>query len=237
MTELFAALAAAKVRGEQAGFTAAVAKATALVVARHPNLKQHLFHGVLGKRPAAEYEGVNCAMMVQRTDARGEDVLFAATLRDADRRTIADLHVQIDRYKRAPLDELPEYQALARLQKIPAPLRTLLSYKLRSSADFYEKTIGATYGVSAYCGAARVPITTGHALAPMACSFFVGTATDRPWVVGGQIVVRKILSLSMTVDHYLVDGVEAVQVLSELGEKLASPALLGLTAPLARSAA
>ena len=236
MTELFAALAAAKARGEQAGFTAAVAKATALVVARHPNLKQHLFHGLFAGRSVSEYDGVTSAMMVQRTDARGEDVLFAATLRDADRRTVADLHVQIDRYKRAPLDELPEYQALARLQKIPALLRTLLSYKLRSSAAFYEKTIGATYGVSAYCGAARVPITTGHALAPMACSFFVGTATDRPWVVGGVVTVRKILSLSMTVDHYLVDGVEAVQVLSEIGEKLASPAALGLSTAV-RSAA
>src|SRR5262249_38110887 len=183
------------------------------------------------------FDGAHCTLMVQRKDTDGEDVLFAATLRDADIQPVAALHATIERYKHAPLDTLPEYQALARLKKLPAPLRRLLSYRLRSDPDFFEKMSGATYGVSAYAGSARVPITTGYALAPMACSFFIGTASDRPWVVDGAVVPRKILSVTILIDHYLIDGVEVAEALTELGDVLSSPAKLGLAAasPAAKS--
>jgi 2-oxoisovalerate dehydrogenase E2 component (dihydrolipoyl transacylase) len=235
VTPLFAAIDAAKARGEQAGFTAAIVKATGLIVRAHPQFNQHLFHGLLGGRRVAQFEGVHCAAMVQRRDPEGEDVLFPAILRDADARSIADLHTTIDRYKRAPLGELPEYQMLRRLKKLPQAVRLLMAYRQRSNPAFYEKTFAGTYGISAFAGHGKVPITTHHALAPTACSFFIGTAMDKPWVVDGAVVVRKVLSITIVVDHFLLDGVEVVDVLSELGALLASPAALGL-APAAAAA-
>jgi pyruvate/2-oxoglutarate dehydrogenase complex dihydrolipoamide acyltransferase (E2) component len=235
VTDLRAALAAARARGEAAGFTAALVKATGVVVRRHPGFNRHLFHGPLGRK-IVEFDDVHCALMVQRKDETGEDVLFPAILRDADTRTVAELAATIDRYKHGALEELPEYQALARLRKLPTPVRLALAYRQRSNPAFYEKTFTGTYGMSAYAGHARGPITTGHALAPTASSFFVGAAVEKPWVVGGAVVPRTILSLGCVVDHYLVDGVELVDVLGELGELLRDPAALGL-APAGATAA
>jgi len=237
VTDLFAAIAQAKARGERAGFTAAVAKACGMIVREHPRFHQHLFHGLFG-RTTVEYDQVNATMMVQRTDAAGEEVLFGAILRECDQQSIAELHATIDRYKHAPVEELPEYQGLARLKKLPAPARLAMSYLLRSNPGFFEKTIGGSFGISAYAGQSTVPITTGHALSPLATSFFVGAAVDKPWVVNGAVVPRKILSLTLTIDHFLIDGVEVVEALSELGALLANPAALGLApAVSSRSAA
>ena len=235
VTDLFAAIAQAKARGEQVGVTAAVAKACGMIVRAHPRFHQHLFHGLRGRR-AVEFDGVHATLMVQRTDAAGEDVLFGAILRDCDRQPVTALHATIDRYKHAPVEELPEYQALAKLGKLPAPARLLMSYALRASPRFFEQTIGGSFGISAYAGGARVPIATGHALSPLACSFFVGAAVEKPWVVNGAVVPRRILSVTVTIDHFLIDGVEVVAALSELGDLLASPAALGLAAAV-RSAA
>ncbi|MFQ5442415.1 MAG: dihydrolipoamide acetyltransferase family protein [Thermodesulfobacteriota bacterium] len=51
-----------------------------------------------------------------------------------------------------------------------------------------------------------------------------GRIADRPWVKDGQIVIRKVLPLSLTFDHRVVDGVEASRFLERVKEYLEDPA-------------
>ncbi len=51
-----------------------------------------------------------------------------------------------------------------------------------------------------------------------------GKIMDKPWVKGGQIVVRKILPLSLTFDHRVNDGAGAAKFLTRLVDYLEDPA-------------
>ncbi|NLI73589.1 MAG: 2-oxo acid dehydrogenase subunit E2, partial [Euryarchaeota archaeon] len=60
---------------------------------------------------------------------------------------------------------------------------------------------------------------------PEAAILGTGRITDQPTVHSGEIVIRKILHLSLTFDHRILDGAEAGSFLSYLIEMLENPAL------------
>ncbi len=53
-----------------------------------------------------------------------------------------------------------------------------------------------------------------------------GKIMDKPWVRGGQIVVRKILPVSLTFDHRVNDGAGAAKFLTRLVDYLEDPAAI-----------
>jgi pyruvate dehydrogenase E2 component (dihydrolipoamide acetyltransferase) len=53
-----------------------------------------------------------------------------------------------------------------------------------------------------------------------------GRIVERPWVHRGEIVIRKILPLSLTFDHRVTDGADAAQFLGKVLRSLEDPALL-----------
>jgi hypothetical protein len=55
---------------------------------------------------------------------------------------------------------------------------------------------------------------------------FVGGVSTRPRVVDGQIVVRGVLDLTVTIDHNAVDGAPAARFGAELRELLESATVL-----------
>ncbi|TXL60738.1 dihydrolipoamide acetyltransferase family protein [Aeromicrobium terrae] len=50
-----------------------------------------------------------------------------------------------------------------------------------------------------------------------------GAVRDMPWVVDGQIIIRKVTQLAMSFDHRLVDGELGSRVLTEVGRLLSDP--------------
>jgi len=52
------------------------------------------------------------------------------------------------------------------------------------------------------------------------------TIKDRPWVVDGEIVVRKIMYISISFDHKYIDGAEAARFASRLVFYLEKPSLI-----------
>lgn len=229
VTSLLASLAATKQQGDKVSFGAAMVKATSLVVARYPRLNRHLFHGLLGRYEVA-FDGVHCSLMVSRRAEDGEDVLIPATLRDVDQMPLERIDAVIHDYKHKPLMELPEYRTVHKLRHLPSLARASLAYLLRSSHRMHDKVIGGTYGLSSYAGQTATPASTGHSLSPFGCSFFPGSVNDRPWVVEGALAVRKIMTMTIVIDHYLLDGVDVSRAMSYLGSLLASPETLGLPA-------
>jgi len=61
---------------------------------------------------------------------------------------------------------------------------------------------------------------------PDVAIFGTGRIADKPWVKDGQIVIRKILPISLTFDHRVTDGVDASLFLSKVIRYLEDPALL-----------
>jgi hypothetical protein len=54
----------------------------------------------------------------------------------------------------------------------------------------------------------------------------VGAATDRPWVVDGEVTVRRILDITVQVDHRVVDGGPAGRFGASLRRLLEDPDLI-----------
>ncbi|OLR90979.1 dihydrolipoamide acetyltransferase family protein [Actinokineospora bangkokensis] len=52
-----------------------------------------------------------------------------------------------------------------------------------------------------------------------------GAIRDTPWVVGGEVVVRKVCQLALSFDHRLVDGQQGSEFLADVGALLADPAM------------
>ncbi|WP_436492914.1 dihydrolipoamide acetyltransferase family protein [Actinokineospora sp. HUAS TT18] len=52
-----------------------------------------------------------------------------------------------------------------------------------------------------------------------------GAIRDTPWVVDGEIKIRKVCQLALSFDHRLVDGQQGSEFLADVGALLADPAL------------
>jgi pyruvate dehydrogenase E2 component (dihydrolipoamide acetyltransferase) len=50
-----------------------------------------------------------------------------------------------------------------------------------------------------------------------------GAVVERPWVVGGVVVPRQVLNLSLGADHRVTDGRLGAQFLARIAAKLQSP--------------
>jgi len=53
-----------------------------------------------------------------------------------------------------------------------------------------------------------------------------GTIVDRPWVMGGQVVPRPVLGLSLGADHRVTDGRLGARFLARVAERLLDPGSL-----------
>jgi len=54
----------------------------------------------------------------------------------------------------------------------------------------------------------------------------VGRIREMPWVKSGQVVPRKVMPLSLTWDHRIMDGAQAAKFMGELLRYLESPELV-----------
>jgi hypothetical protein len=54
----------------------------------------------------------------------------------------------------------------------------------------------------------------------------VGGATERPWVIDGEVKVRRILDLTAQIDHLVVDGAPAARFGATLRNLLENPDLI-----------
>ena len=125
--------------------------------------------------------------------------LIVPVLRDADRRSLVDLAKEIDRLAEA-----------TRTGK--------MSREQLTGSTFTISSLGALGGVLA------TPIINYPEVAILAPA----KMSKRPAVRDGEIVVRDLMNLSISVDHRVVDGYEAAQFLAEVKASLETPALLYL---------
>jgi pyruvate/2-oxoglutarate dehydrogenase complex dihydrolipoamide acyltransferase (E2) component len=231
VTALLEAVAARRAAGDPASFLAAFVKATGMVLARYPRLNRHLFHA-LGTKYEVAWDEIVCTLVVLRKDA-GELILLPANLARPDARSVAEIEGEIRRLRRTPLAELEEFQGMQRLKRLPRAAMRGFSYLCRSHHGFYRRFFG-TYGVSPLLqendgGVIDSGIGVPTSVNANTCVVFLpASVADRPRVVDGQVVPRKVLTMMLGLDHFLVDGHDGFLAVRFLEKLLAEPARLGL---------
>lgn len=100
-----------------------------------------------------------------------------------------------------------------------------LSKKARDRKITLEELKGSTFTISNYGtfgGTYATPIINYPDVAILG----TGKISERPWVRNGAIAIRRILPLSITFDHRVVDGREAALFLSKVVKYLEDPAMI-----------
>lgn len=98
-----------------------------------------------------------------------------------------------------------------------------LSKKARDRKITLEELKGSTFTISNY-GSFGATYATPIINYPDIAILGTGKIAEKPWVKDGQIVIRKILPLSLTFDHRVVDGSESAKFLSKVVKYLEDPA-------------
>jgi hypothetical protein len=226
VTDLLAAISHARRSGRPASLVAALVRATSLVLEKHPRLNRHLFTSLLGRKSEVEFDEITCTLVLMRKGEDRERMLFPVLLRHSNRMSIDEIQAAIRHHKEAPLSELPQVAAIRRLERLPRLALKWFSYKARSDWRFYLKHFG-TYGLSSLITRGWGG-TSASTLANTASAFLPGTLAERPVVRDGRVEVRQILGILLVIDHYLLDGNDALVAMKYLRRLLESPPLLGL---------
>jgi 2-oxoisovalerate dehydrogenase E2 component (dihydrolipoyl transacylase) len=90
-----------------------------------------------------------------------------------------------------------------------------------SRAELTGSTITVT-SLGKLGGIASTPVINSPEVAIVG----VNKAVERPVVIGGAVVVRRMMNLSSSFDHRFVDGFDAAAMIQALKERLEHPATI-----------
>jgi len=113
------------------------------------------------------------------------------------------------------------------LQKLGAEFRELVG-RARSGKNTPNDLSGDTFTIS-NLGMHRVDAFTPVINLPSAAILGVGRIMPKPVAKNNEVVVRKMLTLSLVFDHRVVDGAPAARFLDHICEIIEDPQLLFLT--------
>jgi pyruvate dehydrogenase E2 component (dihydrolipoamide acetyltransferase) len=128
-----------------------------------------------------------------------ENGLIVPVIRDADRKSLAELGRDIER----------------------------LAEATRTGKATRDELMGSTFTITSL-GALGGVMATAIINPPEVAILGVHRIARRPAVVGDQIVIRDLMNLSLSFDHRVVDGFDAAQFVAEIKRTLEAPAPLGV---------
>ncbi len=102
-----------------------------------------------------------------------------------------------------------------------------LGERARARTISLQELKGSSFTITNYGhfgGTYSTPIINYPDVAILGC----GRIAERPWVVAGEIRIRKVVHLSLTFDHRVTDGADASRFLVKVARYLEDPALLFL---------
>src|SRR5689334_4200118 len=205
------------VTGESLSFTAFLATCLAKAVDEHKAVQAYR----QGGKHLVLFEDVDIYVVIEH-DVAGEKYIIPYVIRAANRKTLRELHqeiraakgVEVNHFlKRLPFLFLPT--ALFR------PFLWVFAGIGRRHARLWKTTMG-TVGITAVgmfgngAGWGIPPAT------PTTLMLTVGGIGEKQAVVDGRVAVREYLSLTISVDHDIVDGAPAARFTRRLKELIES---------------
>jgi pyruvate/2-oxoglutarate dehydrogenase complex dihydrolipoamide acyltransferase (E2) component len=168
-----------------------------------------------GKKKLVVFEDVDVATRIEH-EVDGEHYVVPYIVRAANRKTLREVHEEIRAAQRA--DARAE---LTRLRLVPAALHRPFVWAFTAIAErqprLWKKTMGTvgitSVGMFAHGTGWGIPVP-----APTALMVTVGGIGEKDVVLQGRIVVREMLSLTISLDHNVVDGAPATRFTERLKE-------------------
>jgi pyruvate dehydrogenase E2 component (dihydrolipoamide acetyltransferase) len=128
------------------------------------------------------------------------------------------------KYVLIALDAYPALGGRLSIAELDAELRRVAE-SARAGASSPDELAGSTFTLNNY-GAFGVDGSAAIINHPEVAILGVGRMLERPWVVGGEIVPRRIVQLSLVFDHRVCDGGYASGFLRTIVDAIEHPAQL-----------
>ncbi len=237
-TAALAHLAALRERGEvKVTMTHLVGRALARVLAEHPELNVLIRWGRFYQRDDVD---IFFQVALQAGAELAVVDLSGVVVRNADRKSVLEIAAEFaTRVQRVREDRDPE---LAGLRKRLGQIPPLLLRPAQAVLDFLQYTFNVrvpglprdAFGSAMITNIGMFGMRWAYAplFPPSHCPIVVviGAVHSKPWVItdasGEQLAIRPILPLHASMDHRVLDGVQAARVASRLEHLLLHPAEL-----------
>lgn len=205
--------------GETLSFTAYLCACLAQAVAQHPIVGAHLDW----RSRLIVFHDVDVVVLIEPEPGA---TAFPHILRGANHRGVRELHDEIRAMQARPAASAQESGWLVRYgAHAPRFIRMAFYQALMANPHWLKRFAGTVVVTSMGMFARGGGWGVGYApLHPMAIT--VGGIAEKPGVVNGQIVPREFLSLTITVDHRIIDGAPAARFAQTFKELVESGVLL-----------
>jgi pyruvate/2-oxoglutarate dehydrogenase complex dihydrolipoamide acyltransferase (E2) component len=199
-----------RTEGTRYSFTAFLVRCLARAIDDHPQVQAYRdWRGRL-----VRFDDVDVNVLIER-DIDGERVGVPHVIRAANRRSLGSIHDEIRSAQMAPGEGRLGGVAAAGF-RLPGPLRRLL-WRLPQVSPRRWKRLAGTVSVTSIgmfgAGGGWAITPTNYAL-----QLTVGGIARKPGLVDGEVVPREYLSLTVTIDHDVVDGAPATRFVRRLSE-------------------
>ena len=216
VTEARTAMRAYKARtGESLSFTAFLCTCLGKAVDEHKAMQAFRMAG----NRLILFDDVDIAIRIER-EVAGRKYVVPYILRSANRRTFRELHDEIRAAQSADTRD-----ALTRFRLLPValyrPFIWILTLIARRRPQVWKENLGTvgvtSVGMFGHGAGWGIPIA-----APTPLMVTVGGIGEKQTLVDGRITNREYLSLTISVDHEVVDGAPAARFTQRLKELIES---------------
>jgi pyruvate/2-oxoglutarate dehydrogenase complex dihydrolipoamide acyltransferase (E2) component len=218
--------------GESLSFTAFLVACLAKAVDEHKAVQAFR----LGGKRLVIFDDVDVYIVIEH-DHAGQKYIIPSIIRAANRKTVRELHREIRAAQRADVNDLlKRFWPLNLPTLLYRPFLWVFGWIGSRRPRLWKTTVG-TVGISAVGmfgnGAGwGIPAAT-----PTALTLTVGGIGEKQTVVDGHATGREYLSLTISVDHDLVDGAPAARFTQRLQDLIESGYGLGNVAAESEPAA
>jgi len=177
-----------------------------------------------GRKKLVIFNDVDVSTIVER-EIRGERQATTYILRSANKKSLEQIFEELEIARKSTADSIiagdSKKNKTKYIEMMPGFIRRMvLAYIMKRNPVLRKKFFG-TVGLSAMAMFAdgngwAVPIT------PHVMSLLVGGFGKKPVVVKNQILIREILSLTLCMNHDVVDGAPAIRFLNDFHSRLQS---------------
>lgn len=216
-----------RAEGQAVSLISYITLASAKTIEAHPRLNQRIYHGLF-RKTVATFDHITAGLLVARREDGGEEVLIPLMIRDTNTRSLEEIHDIIEDAKTGPLNQAGSYQSLKKLRRLPKFLIGFAQFLSRTSPRYGEKRF-ATYGLSSVT-TRDSPAIGGHTVASRT-TFFPGNIREEVLAVNGEPAVRKTFFIGLSVDHFMVDGMDLQRAVSTFQSFMENPDTLLPTSP------
>lgn len=209
--------------GHNASFLAWLIKLIADCVAMHPPI-----NGINSPRSnkVFVFDEVDVSLVIEKK-VKGSRVPLPYVIRKADRKTMYQIHSEIEMAKGQTPEDEGDYvlgerrnpMVMKLFTKLPQGLRLTLMRKFvfkkpQRLKDMMGTVMVTTAGMAGHARGWILP----YSIHPLALAF--GSLNEQAVVRRGEIQIRQILHLTVSVDHDVIDGMPAARFVDDLVRKI-----------------